>query len=75
MAHQSSGTNWPTALTVWPCGVCIQEFTDRIQNAEKKVPMATIRVARKCSRGPTFVMPNSMTPRKPASRKKAESTS
>ena len=39
------------------------------------VPKATMPVARKCSFGPTFLQPNSMIPRKDASRKKAVSTS
>ena len=46
-----------------------------IQKAEIRVPTATSTVATKCSRGPTFFQPNSMTPRKLASRKKAVSTS
>ena len=60
---------------MWPVGVCIQLLTLMIQKALMKVPIATIRVARKCSLLPTLFMPNSMTPRKPASRKKAVSTS
>lgn len=75
IASQSSGTNWPFGASAWPCGVCIQLFTARIQKAEKKVPAATITVAAKCSRRPTLFMPNSMMPRKPASRKNADSTS
>jgi hypothetical protein len=59
----------------YPVGVCIQLFTERIQNAEMKVPIATMSVAEKCSRLPTFFMPNNMTPRNPASRKNAVSTS
>ena len=58
-----------------PVGVCIQLLALRIQNAEMKVPIATISVARKCSLGPTRFMPNSMTPRNPASRKNAVITS
>ena len=75
MAHQSAGTNWPPALIAKPAGVCIQLLAERIQKAEKKVPTATASVAAKCSPLPTRFMPNSMTPRKPASRKKAVSTS
>jgi len=75
MASQSSGVNCPTALMPKPCGVCIQLLTEMIQNAEIAVPTATISVATKCSRLPTRSMPNSMTPRNPASRKKAVSTS
>ncbi len=58
-------------LIVCPAGVCIQLFTDKIQNAEMNVPTAAMRVAKKCNRLPTFCMPNNMTPRKPASRKKS----
>ncbi|MNF15512.1 hypothetical protein D3C80_2181560 [compost metagenome] len=75
IAHQSTGTNCPAALMAKPLGVCIQEFAERIQVAEISVPIATMAVARKCSFGPTRLRPNSMTPRKPASRKKAVSTS
>ena len=71
----AAGTNWPTSFIAQPVGVCIQLFTERIQKAEMKVPIATIRVAVKCSPLPTLFMPNSITPRKPASRKKAVSTS
>ena len=46
-----------------------------IQKAEVRVPTATSTVAAKCSRGPTRFQPNSITPRKLASRKKAVSTS
>ena len=61
---------------IWnPCGVCIQLLADRIQKAEIVVPTATRTVEAKCSFGPTFFQPNSMTPRKDASRKKAVSTS
>ena len=74
-AQPAAGTNCPSALMAYPVGVCIQLFTLRIQNAEMKVPTATMSVAKKCRRLPTFCMPNSMTPRKPASRKNAVSTS
>ena len=70
-----AGTNWPTSLIAQPVGVCIQLLTLRIQKAEMAVPIATMQVAAKCSPLPTRSMPNSMTPRKPASRKKAVSTS
>ena len=33
ICHQSAGRNWPSAVSEWPCGVCIQEFAARIQNA------------------------------------------
>ena len=58
-----------------PAGVCIQLFTDRIQKADIAVPPATARQAIMCSVGPTRSRPKSMMPRKPASRKKADSTS
>ena len=58
-----------------PCGVCIQLLEARIQNVEINVPMATITVEKKCKPRPTRFQPNSMTPRKPASRKKAVRTS
>ena len=70
-----AGTNWPASLSAQPVGVCIQLFTDRIQKAERAVPTATMQVAAKCRPLPTRFMPNSMTPRNPASRKKAVSTS
>ena len=59
----------------WPCGVCIQLFDARIQVDEINVPTATAQVDTKCRPGPTFCMPKSITPRKPASRKNAVSTS
>ena len=55
--------------------MCIQLFDARIHVAEISVPTATISVAKKCSPGPTRFQPNSITPRKPASRKNAVSTS
>ena len=58
-----------------PAGVCIQLLTDRIQNAEKNVPNATIRVAKKWSFLPTLFIPNNIIPKNPASRKKADKTS
>ena len=69
------GSIRPSASSTKPAGVCIQELTDRIQKADIKVPSATTQVAAKCKRGPTFSIPNSITPRKPASRKNALSTS
>ena len=65
----------PSGPTAKPSGVCIQLLTDKIQNADRNVPLATMQVAKKCSLRPTRSMPNSITPRKPASRKKAVSTS
>jgi hypothetical protein len=58
-----------------PCGVYIQLFEARIRVAETRVPIATITVAKKCRPGPTLFQPNSITPRNPASRKKAVNTS
>ena len=59
----------------WPAGVCIHEFSARIQNALSVVPKATKKVAIRCTRSLTLPWPNSITPRKPASRKNAVSTS
>ncbi|MCY1461072.1 hypothetical protein D9M71_786920 [compost metagenome] len=73
-ASQSTGTTRPSMIS-WPCGVCIQLLEARIQKVETSVPSATITVERKCKPRPTRFQPNSMTPRKPASRKKAVSTS
>ena len=73
--QKSVGYMRPSAPTANPAGVCIQLFTDRIQKPDSRVPPATMQVARKWRRRPTRSMPNSMTPRKPASRKKAVSTS
>ncbi len=58
-----------------PAGVCIHELSARIQNADTVVPKATIRLDATCMRPETRSMPNSMMPRKVASRKKAVSTS
>ena len=69
------GRNWPLAPISNPVGVCIQLLTERIQKAEMKVPNATMQVAAKCNFRPTRSIPNSITPRNPASRKKAVSTS
>src|SRR5690606_1241465 len=60
---------------MWPAGVCIQELAAIIQKAEIQVPTATTTVAIKCSLGPTRCQPNSIMPKKPASRKNAVSTS
>jgi hypothetical protein len=59
----------------WPVGVCIHEFRLRIQNALSVVPKATRKVASRCMRSETRSAPNSITPRKVASRKNAVSTS
>src|SRR3546814_20253910 len=73
-SHDPAGTNCPRALIAKPTGVCIQLFAAMIQVAEMSVPSATMQVAKKCSRLPTLEMPNSITPRNPAPRKKAVST-
>ncbi|MNW06177.1 hypothetical protein D3C71_2025350 [compost metagenome] len=73
-ASQSVGTTLPLMISK-PCGVCIQLLDARIQVVEISVPSATIAVANICRPGPTLFHPNSITPRKPASRKKAVRTS
>ncbi|MNP34801.1 hypothetical protein D3C76_1281080 [compost metagenome] len=72
--NQSTGATRPSTISM-PCGVCIQLLDERIQNIEISVPIATMIVAKKCRRRPTRSQPNSITPRKPASRKNAVSTS
>jgi hypothetical protein len=62
MSHQLIGWNTPS-MTSWPCGVCIQEFRLRIQNADNVVPPATISVATMCTRSETRPRPNSITER------------
>src|SRR5688500_13902436 len=74
-SSQSTATKRPSGAMAWPVGDCIQLLAEMIQKAEISVPIATIQVATKWSLGPTFFQPNSMTPRKLASRKKAVSTS
>ena len=73
-AIQSTGTTRPSMIAC-PCGVCIQLFEAKIQVVEISVPTATATVDVKCSAGPTRCIPNSITPRNPASRKNAVSTS
>ena len=73
-ANQSVGITRPSTISK-PWGVCIQLLEARIQKVEISVPMATITVEKKCRPGPTRFQPNSITPRKPASRKNAVSTS
>ncbi len=64
------------AASMWKLdGYCIQLLAAMIQKAETTVPTATMQVAKKCSPLPTRRQPNSITPRKLASRKKAVSTS
>ena len=60
---------------VKPAGVCIHELRARIQKAESVVPIATRMVDSVWTRFVTRLAPNSMMPRKVASRKKAVSTS
>ena len=57
----------PSAAAAKPSGVCIQLLAEMIQKVLMAVPSATITVARKCRRGPTFFQPKSMTPRNDAS--------
>ena len=47
ICHQSAGRKRPSGVSVYPCGVCIQEFAARIQNALISVPVATSSVATK----------------------------
>ena len=73
-SHQSTGKKMPLRISK-PAGVCIQLLAEIIQNVEIRVPAATIKVATKCSLGPTRSHPKSMIPRNPASRKNAVNTS
>ena len=73
-ASQLSTCTLPST-TLTPAGVCIHEFSAMIQNADTVVPNATRKVASVCTRLLTRERPNSMMPRKVASRKKAVSTS
>src|SRR5258705_13784990 len=67
---------YDTAIDYFEALRCLHPAIEaRIQNAEMSVPVATMIVARKCRPGPTLFHPNSITPRNPASRKKAVSTS
>ena len=70
MAHQSVAWATPSRSSK-PAGVCIHEFSTRIQNAEIVVPTATSTVAAVWTRFETRFQPNSMMPRNAASRKKA----
>src|SRR3546814_13263981 len=72
--HQSTVTNMPSTISK-PCGVCIQLLAEMIQNVDSSVPSATMQVAKKCRRSDTLRQPNSITPRKVASRKNAVNTS
>ncbi len=72
--HQSPAISAPPSIT-WPAGVCIHELSAMIQNADIDVPTATMAEAKICTHDGTRFMPNSITPRKVASRKKAISTS
>ena len=74
MAHQSVAKATPSRSSK-PAGVCIQEFSTRIQNADIVVPNATRNVASVCIQFGTLRKPNNMMPRNVASRKKAVSTS
>src|SRR5882757_7731526 len=72
---QSVATRRPSGRAAKAVGHCIQLLAEMIQNAENRVPTATAQLAVKCSLRPTFFQPNSITPRKLDSRKKALSTS
>ena len=74
MASQSVACATPSRISK-PAGVCIHEFSTRIQNALIVVPNATRTVASVCSQPGTREKPNSMIPRNTASRKNAVSTS
>src|SRR5690606_23288309 len=64
-----------TSTSSVPSGVCTQLLAARIQKEEMKVPSATMQAANRCMPGGTLLRPNSSTPRKAASRKKAVTTS
>jgi hypothetical protein len=74
IAIQSVACATPSRISK-PAGVCIQEFSTRIQKALIVVPTATSTVAPVCTQPGTRRKPKSMMPRKVASRKKAVSTS
>ncbi len=74
IAHQSTAWATPSRISK-PAGVCIQEFSASIQKADSVVPKATRKVASVWTPLDTRLKPNSMMPRKTASRKKAVSTS
>ena len=58
-----------------PAGVCIHELRAKIQKAEAVVPKATNQVAKVCTLSLTRPRPNSMMPKKVASKKNAVNTS
>ncbi len=72
---QSTATSRPSGWTAKEVGCCIQLLAAMIQKAEMSVPRATAQVAKTCRPRPTRFQPNSITPRKLDSRKKAVSTS
>ena len=74
MANQSVACATPSRISK-PAGVCIQLLRTRIQKALIVVPKATRNVASVCTRLETRRNPNSMMPRKTASRKNAVITS
>ncbi len=74
IAHQSVACATPSRNSK-PAGVCIHEFSTRIQKADIVVPKATSTVASVWTQLGTRRKPNSMIPRNVASRKKAVSTS
>jgi len=74
-SSQSPAISAPSGRYATPAGVCIHELSARIQNADSVVPSATSTEALRCTQPGTRFMPNSITPRKVASRKNAVSTS
>ena len=56
-------------------GDSVAEIGRRLAACGVNVPSATMQVAKKCSLSDTRFQPNSITPRKPASMKKAVNTS
>ena len=57
---------------LYPSGVCIQLFAMMIHTALKCAANTTMQVAPSQSLGPSRFPPNSITPRKPPSRKNAK---
>ena len=76
IAHQSAGSKRRRRRMLdSPAASASSCWREMIQKVEISVPSATMQVAKKCSRSDTRFQPNSITPRKVASRKNAVSTS
>ena len=80
MGLLSEDESYATCVTWWPMIAVLGTFsagksTYIRQNALIVVPNATKKVDIRCTRSLTLPWPNSITPRKPASRKNAVSTS